>query len=1260
MSEQVSSTKKLVSASALMASGTLISRALGLIRVMLIAFILGNGTRQADMFALATMVPNSLYILFAGGALNTVLVPQIVRAIKNDADGGQAYTNRIMTAFMLIVGAVAVLVTLGAPLVTMIYTSEQWRAPELAAQYSSMVLLTYLTLPQVFFYGAFFLLGQVLNARDKFGPMMWAPIANNVISVIVLSSYLVVWGNSGDHSAAFTVPQAMLLGLGSTAGIMVQTLVLIPFIRAVGFKLRPRFDLKGTGLGKTFSLTKWTIGFVAVNQVALMVVNRLATSATAGGAGAGANVYANAHLMWILPHSLITVSLATAMLPNASRLAAAKNYPAVAREATTTMRLALILLVPAAAGFFALAPYISQLLFGHGEGSTDALMVGWALMSLALGLIPFTIQFVCLRTFYALEDTRTPFLIQCGIAGTNALGAIVLVYLVDDPTLVAAALGLSYSVAYLVGVCGSWQLLHSRLPALNGKALTLHVVRLLLGAAPGAALGWWVAGWVAQSLGGTVGLAAAIVAGLVIMGVIYLAVGKILQVRELRSLTKLIRSRGGRRAPAVRSDADDLTPASKPRPRRVPTSVEAAAVQPPVSLVEDLMPTQLTPALTDADLDAIERTRAESWLYEETDDSDSAPQPESEPEGPLPDPGNLDPSQAGVAANIHPAVVIDEEEDSVFDPITHEGTLLNTRFRVEELLSQRGGIETWRAHDTVLSRDVVAHVIAVGDPRIDDLLAAARKGAVATDSRFLRVLDAVKVTESHIGAYIVCEFARGATLQHLLSAGPLSGIEAAWITRELSDAMASLHAQGLFHEQISPETIVVTTTGAVRLVGFGLESVIRTGGPDSWRDKESADVTALAKVLYACLVTRWPGADGYGMTRAPKVAGELAPPHTVMAGISPALDRICSASLTQRGAPSETRITTAAQLTTALTHVLGTADAAIDLEDRVKSLPGDDPTSTPREPSVPRRAARLHPEKVAPAATLFDDAEVTTGTVWGDELPVAKTATSHPHEQFTVGYQATPDEFSSDPAAIEPDLQSEPDLALAQMQWDDASSQIEIQRPNPVGAARYIVWILAAAALVILLVALGYLFGGRSDQPDSANSPVPASSSPVDTQQPWTIVAAQDFDPSADNGNGEENPQQVRLAYDGDDATGWSTLRYHNQPELGGLKPGVGLVLDLGEKREIGSAELLLNPAGATVELRIPSDSDATTAPMNTQANWEVIASAQNAATQTTMRPQRPVTTRFVLIYFTKLPPIPDEQARFLASLNEVRLLPES
>ncbi len=223
-------TRRLVSASAVMASGTALSRVMGFFRLMLLVYLFGNGTRQAEMFTIGTTVPNSMYILLAGGVLNTVLVPQIVRAIRGDADRGEAYTNRIMTAGLIALGMITLLLTLAVPWIIGLYSAAGWKSPQLAAQYESMILLGYYCMPQVFFYGVHVLAGQVLNARDRFGPMMWAPIANNVVSIMVLLMYVIVFERTST-GAPFTTNQALLLGIGSTLGIAAQAAVLIPFLR---------------------------------------------------------------------------------------------------------------------------------------------------------------------------------------------------------------------------------------------------------------------------------------------------------------------------------------------------------------------------------------------------------------------------------------------------------------------------------------------------------------------------------------------------------------------------------------------------------------------------------------------------------------------------------------------------------------------------------------------------------------------------------------------------------------------------------------------------------------------------------------------------------------------------------------------------------------------------------------------------------------------------------------------------------------------
>ncbi|MCE1174991.1 MAG: murein biosynthesis integral membrane protein MurJ, partial [Propionibacteriales bacterium] len=296
--------RRLLSATALMASGTAISRVLGLVRAVLIAFILGNATLRANVLNLALTVPSSLYLLLAGGTLNNVLVPQIIRAVKHDHDGGKAFVDRIMTGFILILGALTVVFTVGAPLVMSIYTKDIWRADAMAEQWRSLLLMSYLTMPQIFFYGVFFLIGQVLNAREKYGPMMWAPILNNIVSIATLGLYLVVWGAQTSKDAAFTDQQVWMLGVGSSLGIVAQTLLLIPYLRQAGFTYRPRFDLKGTGLGQTFHVAKWMVGYVGLTSLAQVVVTNLASGglSTGGDLGGGINAYGNAYLIWVLPH----------------------------------------------------------------------------------------------------------------------------------------------------------------------------------------------------------------------------------------------------------------------------------------------------------------------------------------------------------------------------------------------------------------------------------------------------------------------------------------------------------------------------------------------------------------------------------------------------------------------------------------------------------------------------------------------------------------------------------------------------------------------------------------------------------------------------------------------------------------------------------------------------------------------------------------------------------------------------------------------
>ena len=461
--------------SAVMAAGTVVSRLSGYVRSILLAAALG-GLLHADVFTIANTVPNMLYILLAGGIFNAVLVPQLVRAAKHDADRGEAYTNRVVTLAALFLGTVTVLLVIGAPWLMRVFIDPD--VPPEARE--AIVDLARYCLPQVFFYGMFVLAGQILNARGRFGPMMWAPIANNVISVAMLVTYLVVFGADDPTEPGFSAGREALLGLGSTLGIAVQLLILVPFLARAGVVVRPRFDFRGTGLGHTLRLGIWTVLFVVVNQIAYTVVVRLASGGTASGdeAGTGITVYSSTFLIMMVPHAVVTVSLATAMLPALARRADASDLAGLGGLLSGTVRTALVVVVPFAALLPVVAPALAQVLFGYGAAAD---YVDNYVPSLALfggGLVVFTVHYLMLRGYYALEQTRAVFVIQCAVSATNVVAAVVLVGATSDKWTSPALIG-AYTSAYLVGAVISTLVLRRRLGGLGTDGWVGFVARLL-------------------------------------------------------------------------------------------------------------------------------------------------------------------------------------------------------------------------------------------------------------------------------------------------------------------------------------------------------------------------------------------------------------------------------------------------------------------------------------------------------------------------------------------------------------------------------------------------------------------------------------------------------------------------------------------------------------------------------------------------------------------------------------------------------------
>lgn len=1178
-------TRRLLRALAVMGSGTMVSRLLGLIRVALAAFVIGNGTAQADIYAVAITVPTALYVLFAGGALNSVLVPQLTRAAKHDDDGGEAYTNRITTAFLLILLIVTVAVTLAAPLVTQIYSSDQWRTPEMATHYRSMVLLTMVCLPEVFFYGAFVVLGQILNARDRFGPMMWAPVASNIIQVLSLVVFLGVWGQT-DGQDPFNPTQIWVLGGGYLLGAILQAAVMVVFLRRIGYRFRPRFDLKGTGLGRTFKLAGWAVGFVLINQVALAVTSRLATSATADGAGAGLTVYNNAYLVFLLPHSLITVSLATAMVTSASRLAAVGDTAGTAAEVMRTMRLVATALVPAALLLVALAHPIARLLFGNGTGARDAPLIGWTIMAFAAGLVPFTIQHVCLRTYYALERNRDTFLIQLVIASVQIALSLALVLPFDRPNLVAPMLALALSMAYVVGLFVSFHHLRKFLPELHGGELVRHLVRVTVAIAPGAGFAWFISSRLDGSQLQT--FLALVIGGLIAAGS-YLILARVFHIAEITQILSRLPGRK-RTAQGRGTDAEAGVPTGEQDESEVLTRVQAAIRQP----VEDEL---LPPSGPDAPTTALPTgSRVEGEENPARDDPDEEDTDEV-----------LDDQQVDRHEDDHNEDDHDTAEE--LHPIrVRPGRMLGGRYKLEEMLVRRTETQSWRTTDQVLSRPVLIHLLPPGEDD-EQLLTAARRAAVATDSRFLRVLDAQAGDESPqpadndseqegpVGPYIVCEYAAGMSLERLLAAGPLSALEAAWVVREVADGLAGMHEQGLYHERISPDTVVITATGNVKIVGFMLESELSPRRhhpliPSS--DPERMDIADLGRLLYCTLVSRWPGGHSYGMAAAPVDAeGQLLTPRQVRAGVSPALDTICDRILSPVPRQREEPLRSAQDIVRALNQVLGSANAAQDLERRLR-YPVPVVTMTEDLPVQPSDQSGVDTAAGLPLAPLADP-NAPTGllpVVSADDMPTGKLDAVPPAPP-PVGSRSALD-----------------------------STELRRDRP-PRWISLLVVLTLIVLVGGLIAVALNLTPSDRSGRTSGA------------TQFP--ITNATDFDPQGSTG--EENPDQVPLAHDGNPATAWMTVDYARTGLSG--KDGVGVLFDLGEVRQVARADLVLVGSGSSVELRIPAtNADTITEAPKGMDQWTSVADATAAPEQVTLTPEQPVRTRFVLVMFTELPKV--------------------
>ncbi|MFD1213602.1 murein biosynthesis integral membrane protein MurJ [Arthrobacter sp. GCM10027362] len=539
-----STTPSTARSSAIMAAGTMVSRVLGFVRTSLLAVAIGANTTMGDIFEKANTIPNIIYLLLAGGIFNVVLVPQIIKA-SDSRDGGADFVSRLLSLTLLVLGGITVVVVaLAGPIIHLL--TKDWTGPML--QLGTAFALW--CLPQIFFYGLYAVVGQVLNAHDRFGWYMWAPVLNNVVAIATLVLYIAMFGAytpARGNPELWTGTQTAVLAGGTTLGIVLQALVLLWPLKRLGLGLRPRFGWRGMGFARTGKVALWTLGTMVVGNSAYLLYGALASSATAGRlalANGGATVpgeYAlnTAQLIALLPHSVFVLSVATVLFNQLSRAQAENDLDEVRHTINSGLRIIGVATVFGAAVLVVLGGPLGRLFAGSGPSAlASAATLGQVLTILAAGLPFMSIYFFLNRVFYAEEDARTPLIMQSILSGSCVVLALVMARLVPA-TVVVYGLAVLFAVFNVLSVLLAHYFTRRRLGDYGAGEVAGTYIRLgyaaLGSGAAGAGVLWLLGGYDDGGFAMRSILTAMVAIAVVgtVMAAAYLLLLKLLRVREL-------------------------------------------------------------------------------------------------------------------------------------------------------------------------------------------------------------------------------------------------------------------------------------------------------------------------------------------------------------------------------------------------------------------------------------------------------------------------------------------------------------------------------------------------------------------------------------------------------------------------------------------------------------------------------------------------------------------------------------------------------
>ena len=529
----------LVRSSGIVAIGTLASRITGLARTALLAVVLGT-TALGDGYTLANTTPNMIYDLLLGGILSATLVPVLVSNRERDDQRGTDAVLTVATVVLVLITAVALVF---APLIIRLYTtfSGVSGAEPSAADTQLATDLLRLFVPQILFYGLATLGSALLNAHRRFAAAAFAPVLNNLalIAVLLVASRMV-----GDQLTAEEVLAdqglVLLLGLGTTAGIAAMAIVLWPAIKRAGIRTRVVFDWRNPAVRKVARLSGWTFGYAIVNQVALFVIYSLAY-----GEDGGVAAWGIAYQFFQLPYGVFTVSVMTAFTPELASLDERGESSRFAERFLFGLRLIVVVVIPATVGFVLLARPLVQVLLQYKNFDAAAVeLTAPTIAAFGWGIVGFSVYLYALRAFYAMKDTRTPFLVNVVENVVNIGLAFVLVTDVVTPGgFGVEGLAWAWSGAYTVAAVIALVVLHRRLGTFGPSAApAVSAIARMAAAGVVMAAAVWATVTALGSSDPSPWLLAAVgtIVGLVVYGALTLA----LRVPEIRDLPRIVLRRG--------------------------------------------------------------------------------------------------------------------------------------------------------------------------------------------------------------------------------------------------------------------------------------------------------------------------------------------------------------------------------------------------------------------------------------------------------------------------------------------------------------------------------------------------------------------------------------------------------------------------------------------------------------------------------------------------------------------------------------------